>query len=153
MLKNLTKILRRAEDSLLVTLLCAMLGVAVYQIFARNFFSGGLVWGDTLVRITVFWVALVGAMVASRRDEHIRIDVVTRFLSPAAKLTASRVTSLFTSSLCFLFTWYSYKFVLFEYSDGVLAFGSVPAWLCESIMPVAMAVMGTRYLVHSISPP
>ena len=70
--------LRRIEDALLVVLLTSMIGVAVAQIFLRNFFDSGLYWGDAAVRVMVLWVAMVGAMLASRNDEHIRIDIAER---------------------------------------------------------------------------
>ena len=33
-----------------------------------------------LIRILVLWVGLVGAMVASREDDHIHIDLLERYL-------------------------------------------------------------------------
>ena len=74
--------LRRLEDGILVLLLMTMIGVAASQVILRNFFDAGLYWGDSLVRVTVLWVALVGAMVASRDDSHIRVDLLSRMVKP-----------------------------------------------------------------------
>ena len=73
--------LRKLEDALLVTLLLSMVGIATTQVLLRNLFDSGFYWGDSLVRVIVLWVALVGAMIASRNDSHIRIDLASRFLS------------------------------------------------------------------------
>ena len=35
-----------------------------------------------------------------------------------------------------LFTWGSGQFVYYEYVDNAIAFGDVPAWICEIIMPI-----------------
>ena len=70
---------------LLALLLTSMIGIAAFQVVLRNFFDSGLYWGDSAVRVMVLWVAMLGAMVASRKDEHIRIDLVARFASDFLK--------------------------------------------------------------------
>ncbi len=145
-------LLRRLEDAVLVTLLTGMIGVATAQVVLRNFFDSGLYWGDSAVRVLVLWVALVGAMVASREDEHIRIDIVGRYLSDAARKPVSRLVSLFTAAVLGVFAWYSAQFVWYEYQDETIAFGSVPAWMCEAVMPVAALLMAIRYLLHVVNP-
>lgn len=144
--------LRQLEDALLVLLLVVMIGVAVTQVLLRNLFDSGTYWGDSLVRITVLWVALVGAMVASRDDSHIRIDLASRFVSEGFKPWLARLTHGFTLVVLLFFTWGSYQFVNYEYLDGAIAYGDVPAWICEAIMPIGGAVMLFRYLVLLIKP-
>jgi TRAP-type C4-dicarboxylate transport system permease small subunit len=41
-------------------------------------------------------------------------------------------------------------FVHAEYYDGGRAFGQVPVWVCEAIMPLAFAVMALRYFMMSL---
>jgi TRAP-type C4-dicarboxylate transport system permease small subunit len=38
------------------------------------------------------------------------------------------------------------RFVLFEREDQAIAFASVPAWMCELIIPVAFGIMALRFL-------
>ena len=145
--------MRLIESAILVSVLTSMVLVATYQVIARNFFDTGLLWGDALVRVLVLWVALVGAMVASRNDEHIRMDVVSRFVSPRVERHLKRFASAFTCVVLAIFGWYSLQFVLIEYEDQFIAFASVPAWICESIMPVGAFVMCFRYFLHVFNPP
>jgi TRAP-type C4-dicarboxylate transport system permease small subunit len=149
---NALAFLRRLEDGILVSLLILMIGMAAGQVVLRNFFDSGLYWSDSLVRVAVLWVALVGAMVASRDDSHIRIDLVSRLVSPAYKHWVERLTRLFTFIVLFLFTWGSGNFVYYEYVDEAIAFGDVPAWMLEVIMPVGGGVMAVRYLLLAIKP-
>jgi TRAP-type C4-dicarboxylate transport system permease small subunit len=145
--------LRRVEDAILALLLGSMIVVAAVQVLLRNFFDSGLYWGDSMVRVAVLWVALVGAMVASRDDSHIRIDIAGRFLPERYKAYVSRVTHLFTAAILGLFAWASFEFVQYEYEDGAIAFASIPAWVCEAIMPIGSGIMALRYLLHVIKPP
>ncbi len=147
------KWIRVLEDAVLVALLGGMMSVAVYQVIARNFFDTGLYWGDALVRVLVLWVALFGAMVASRNDEHIRIDLASKLLPPRWQRPLQRITSLATAVLLALFAWASFEFVQYEYIDQTIAFASVPAWICEAVMPFGAAVMCVRYVIHVFKPP
>lgn len=153
MIERLTSALRIVESGILVALLATMIGVAAYQVVARNLFDTGLLWGDGLVRVLVLWLTLLGGMVASRNDEHIRMDLVARFLRAGWKRGVRRLTSAFTAGVCALFAYHSARFVWIDYQDGVLAFAAVPAWVCEAVMPVGAGVMAMRYLLHVIDPP
>ncbi len=91
-------------------------------------------------------------MVASRNDTHIRMDVISQFVDEAARKMLRRIGSVFTCVVCGLFAWYSYEFVVLDYRDEIIAFGRVPAWICEAIMPIGGAVMSFRYLLHVFRP-
>lgn len=147
------KLLRAIESGLLVVLLACMIGVAAWQVIARVFFEGGLPWGDAFVRVMVLWIAMLGAMVAARSDDHIRIDLLSKALPGTGKRGLQRVAALLTAVVLGIFAWYSFQFVKLEHEDGVIAFASVPAWICEAIMPLAAAVMCLRYVLHAVNPP
>lgn len=146
------KALHAIESGLLALLLSSMIGVAVVQVIMRNFFDSGLYWGDSAVRVMVLWVAMLGAMVASRTDEHIRIDLINHFLSARSKRHARRIINLFTLAILLIFTWSSATFVGYEYEDQTIAFGQVPTWWCEVIMPIGAGVMSIRYALQVIWP-
>ena len=115
--------LHRIEDSILVAILCLMIGLAALQIVLRNFLGAGIVWGDMLVRILVLWVGLVGAMVAARQNKHINIDLVARYLPRRFNLPVKAFVELFVAAVCTLAAFYSYVFVRTEFYDGGPAFG------------------------------
>ena len=150
MLRHLQRSLWRIESGLLALLLIALIGVAAYQVLARNFFSGGLLWGDALVRVLVFWITLVGAMVAARTDEHIRIDLIARLLPPCGARLAQRFARLFAAGVCGLLCYASFEFVQGEYANGEVGFGMVPAWLCQVVLPIGAGVMALRYGVAAV---
>ena len=143
---------QQVEDLLLALLLGSMIGIAACQVILRNFFDSGIYWGDSAVRVAVLWVAMVGAMVASRNDEHIRIDLVSHFVSAAVRPHMKRIVNLFTCLVLAIFAWSSLEFVQYEYEDQTIAFASVPAWICEAIMPFGAAVMALRYALQVVVP-
>ncbi len=149
-LQQLIRITYRVEDGLLIMLLAGMIGFAVAQIILRNIFGGGLTWADPLLRILVLWVGLMGAMVATRQDNQIVIDVLTRFLSPKLKQLTRVIVDLFTTIVCAVIAYYAYRFVISEHEDGTIAFAEAPAWIFELILPIAFAVLAWRYLIYAI---
>ena len=148
-LKKFHQLLLKTETGLLVSLLAMMITIAIIQIVMRNFMGAGLLWAESLLRITVLWLALLGAMVASRNDEHIAIDVFVNKLPEKLKQFVMRLTRVITAIICIVIAWYSFKFVIDEYQYGGIAFGYIPHWLCEAIIPVSLTVIAIRYLVSA----
>jgi len=144
------QLIRRLEDGLLVLLLALMILIAGGQIVLRNFFDSGLVWADPLLRILVLWLALLGAIVASRSDNHISIDMLSRYLGPLLQALSRLITGFFTALVCGLVSYYGVSFVHMDFEAGTRAFAQVPAWLLELIIPLGFALIALRYLLTSL---
>ncbi len=127
-----------------------MILMAVLQILLRNLLGIGIVWADILVRILVLWVGLVGAMVAGRKGDHIKIDLISKYIKSKLSWIVAAITDLFTAVVCAIVLFYSIKFVRFEYADGIVAFGRIPVWFCQVIIPFSFLVMSLRYFVKTI---
>ncbi len=149
-LERIRVVLHRVEDSILVAILTLMIGLVAIQILMRNLFGGGIIWGDMLVRVLVLWVGLVGAMVATRQNKHISIDLVARYLPQEFSLPVKAAVELFAAVVCALTAYYSFIFVYAEFYDGGTAFEQVPVWVCEAIMPLGFGVMALRFLMMSL---
>ena len=147
LIKKIRALLLRIEDGFLVVLLLGILSMAVVQIFLRNVFETGIIWGDILVRILVLWIGMTGAVVASRRGEHINVDIVTRLLPVAARPAVNAVVAFLTSAVCTVAAYHSIRFVAAEAVFGGTAFAGVPVWLCQMIIPVGFAMIAVRYLL------
>ena len=146
-LSKLHRFLLKTESLILVALLLSMILIAVVQILLRNFFGGGLLWADGYTRTCVLWVALIGAMIASRHHDHIAIEVLLQYLPRRKKGLAKRISYFLTSVVCFTAAWFSADFVLQEYRFGGKAFADIPAWISEAIIPFALAVIALRYCI------
>ncbi|HMU88932.1 MAG TPA: TRAP transporter small permease, partial [Agitococcus sp.] len=144
-LNMLLMVIHRLEDSILVGLLLTMIGLAVSQIVLRNLFDTGITWADSLLRVLVLWIALIGALVATRQQQHINIDLISRFLPVSAKRFVSAIVALFSAAVCAMLAYYCFDFVKMEYEAPSMAFANVPTWWCESIMPIGFALMAIRF--------
>ena len=149
-LNMLLTVIHRLEDSILVGLLLTMIGLAVSQIVLRNLFDTGITWADSLLRVLVLWIALIGALVATRQQQHINIDLISRFLPVSAKRFVSAIVALFSAAVCAMLAYYCFDFVKMEYEAPSMAFANVPTWWCESIMPIGFALMAIRFTCQSL---
>ena len=150
-LEPVLQAIHRAEDLIIALLLTATMGLALYQIILRNVMGSGIVWGDILTRLMVLWLGMAGAMAAARERKHISVDLVTRFLPPGWRQVSEGLVTLFAGGVCLVASYFCLQFVLSEYESGDLAFGQVPYWVCESILPLAFLVMAVRYLIQFLS--
>lgn len=147
----LNRFLARAEDLLLILLLAAMVALSGAQILLRNLWDAGFAWSDPLLRMAVLWLALAGAVAASRRRRHIRIDILSRLLPRSLRRAAHALTDLFTAGVCGLLAWHGARFVHLDRLDGIEALPGLPAWVVELAIPVGFTLIALRYLAHAFS--
>ncbi len=148
---RLLRVLAIVEDGLLVVLLAGLIVLAAAQIALRNFLDTSLLWADPAVRVMVLWVAMIGAVVATRFDKQISVDAVSRFLSGRWKAAGRVATDLFTSGVSLALAWHSARLLLEDRAGGTTIFASVPLWVCELVLPVAFGVIGLRYLAYAVA--
>lgn len=139
------------ENALLIVGVGGLVLIAAGQIVLRNVFSVGLVWADGALRMLVLWLALLGAVAASRDHKHIAIDVVDRLLAPTLRRGAAILRYLITSGVCAVLSWYSWAFVRDSREFGDTVLGDWPAWWFQIIMPVAFALIAYRYLLRALT--
>src|SRR6187551_1378461 len=98
--------LHRAEDALLAALLGALLLLAVAQIVLRAF-DHGLDWAEAVSRTGVLWLALLGALGATRTHKHIAIDVLPRLLPATAQRIVWTISQLAAAAIAATLAWFA----------------------------------------------
>ena len=149
MLERFERWARALENGLLVVLLTLLLLLSSAQILLRNVFSSGLPWGDEAVRLLVLWLALFGAIAASRDGRQIRIDVLSRVIPGRFVWIPDSIATAFTSAVCGVFAWHAWRFVQDSRAFGDQMLGDWPAWLLQLILPIGFGVMAYRYAVRT----
>ena len=135
---------------MLVSMLTAMMLVAVSQIVMREVFGTGLGWADELVRLMVLWLALVGSIAACRENRHIRIDALSHVLPDVAVDLIRVLVDVFAAVVCGIIAVQAWRYlqIEIEYEDTVLV--NTPAWIAHAIMPAAFALISYRFLVTAL---
>lgn len=147
-LASLVQLITWTENTLLIALLALMVFLAGAQIVSRNLLDLSLVGVDQLLRLLVLWVALLGAVAASRDGKHIRIDALARWLPPRGQAAADTLADLFTAGVCLVLAWQAGRFVAAEQASGEMALATLPAWMAQLILPAAFVLIALRYLLR-----
>lgn len=147
-LHRLLKLMHRTEDALVVLVLFSMIALAVLEVVLRNFFQLSLVWIEPILQNGVLWIALLGTMIGSRRDQQIRIDIASHYLPASVQRWLSVLLDLVTACICLMVAWYSADFVLTnQIEDGGMAFTGMPSWVLQIIIPIGFLNIGLRYFL------
>lgn len=139
-----------AEDALLVVLLTGLILLAAGQIVLRNFLGIGFIWTDEALRLLVLWLAVAGAVAASRKDKHISIAVLDRFLHGRLAAAKDVLIHAFTAGMCGVVAWQSFLFVRTSHEFGDLLLDGVPAWMLQAALPVGFGLICYRYALFTM---
>lgn len=142
------RLLTWTENLLLVGLLTLLVLLASSKIVFRHVVDFSALGADPLLRIMVLWIALLGAVAASREGKHMGVDVIARWLPGRAQSGVRALTDLFTFGVCLVLAWQAWRFVLSEHEKNDLAFARIPVWVTELILPVAFVLIALRYALR-----
>jgi TRAP-type C4-dicarboxylate transport system permease small subunit len=110
----------------------------------------GFNWGDGFLRQLVLWLAIMGAAVATRQDRLINVEIAGKFLPKKWGIGVRVLTDAFTAFICGLLAYTGFRLVLTEFNSGSKAFGNVPAWFMELVIPFGFAIITIRFIRYFI---
>ena len=152
-MQRLLRALHLAEDGLLALLVLALLGLSLTQIGLRIFFHSGLEWAEPVSRVGVLWLALLGALGATRTRRHIAIDALPKILPPLGRRIAWAISQFATAVLCGALSWYGYGMVALERTAPAPFVADIPSWWPMLVIPFGFALMALRFAVAAFALP
>lgn len=98
------RIADRAEDFLATAFFVALAAVVFLQFFTRYFLNAPLGWTEEVARYLLIVSAYFGCAVATRRDSHIKLELLGALLSPRAAAAVSRglIAAVFALACAYL---------------------------------------------------
>src|SRR6266850_2956422 len=131
--------------ALLVEIPAALLVVAEIVILfagvvARYGLHRPLIWSDELASILFLWLALLGAAVAFRRAEHMRMTAVVASAKPAMRAYLDLVATVAALAFLLLIAWPAYEYAYEESYITTPALQISNIWRAAAL-PVGIALM------------
>src|SRR5665811_2211454 len=128
--------------ALLVEIPAALLVVAEIVILfagvvARYGLHSPLIWSDELASILFLWLAMLGAAVAFRRSEHMRMTAVVASAKPAMRAYLDVVATSAALAFLLLIAWPAYEYAYEE------SFITTPALQIANVWRAAALPVGT----------
>jgi len=141
----------------------AALGTVVAAGLVRALVAGmpsGLPWSQQLALCAMLWVGFLGASIAARNRTHLALEVAQRIwparLRPAADWIARAAAcgfSLFLAALAVGFARFHYaEWTESDGAAGLFEGFPAPRFLVFGFLPLPLASMGLRFLVHGVEP-
>lgn len=109
-------------------------------VVARYVFDQPLVWSDELASLLFLWLAMLGAVIAFRRDEHMRMTALVHMLSGPRRAMLDTFATAASLAFLLLIVWPSYKYALEELSITTPALQITNAWRAAAL-PVGIVFM------------
>lgn len=81
-LARMSRRLDRFVDAVAVAILVCEVIVLLAGVVSRYVFHHSLIWTDELASILFLWLAMIGSVIAVRREEHMQLTVVVTRVSP-----------------------------------------------------------------------
>lgn len=153
MLQKAQQFLHRFETYLLATLLIALLLMSVAQIMLRVFFDTGLFWAEPVSRQGVLWLALLGALSATREKKHIAIDALPRFLPKKSQQLVWTVSQLAAAVVAGALAWYGWGMVQLEREAPGVFVADIPSWWPMCAFVAGFGLISLRFIFAAFGKP
>ena len=127
-------------ESIAAALVVAEIIVLFAGVVARYVFHAPLVWSDELASIMFLWLSMLGAVVALRRGEHMRMTALVNKVTPATRALLDTVAITASIAFLVLVIWPAYEYA-YEESFIVTAAMELNNAIRASAIPVGMALM------------
>lgn len=141
------------EDGLLALLLLGLLAVAVGQILLRVVADAGVSWAEPVSRLLVMWLAVLGALAATRERRHIAIDALPRLLPPRGRRAAWVVSQLTAAGICAVLAWLGADLIVLELEAPATLPGGLPSWVGMLVLPFGFGLMALRFVICAVLEP
>lgn len=127
-------------EALVAVLVLIEVVVLLAGVVARFVLHAPLLWSDELASVLFLWLAMLGAVVALRRGEHMRMTAVVGKLRPEGRALAEAVAT--SASLLFLVViiWPSWEHAVEEAVITTPALAISNAWRVAAL-PVGVVLM------------
>ena len=145
MIEKFEQSLVKVESLIAALSLFLLLAFSLFQIFTRNVFNFGYAEIEIINRNLLVICGAMGAVIATSKLRHIKIDALTVFINEQQILMLRCPLALFSAATCLLMSYYAGIFVMDEWEYA-------PAnerWALPFtfIYPFAFGLLGLHFLL------
>jgi tripartite ATP-independent transporter DctM subunit len=127
-------------EILAATLVALEIAILFGGVVTRYAFNHPLVWSDELASILFLWLAMLGAVIAFRRDEHMRMTAAVGSLPAPTRATFDLFATCSALAFLLLIAWPAYEYAQEETFITTPALGLNNAWRAAAL-PSGIALM------------
>ncbi len=137
----------KIETFLLVFMVLSICMLALMQVILRNFFSFGLLWIDNIIRLSVLWMGIIGASIATSYEKHLSIDIFSRYIPYPYNKYLKSFIDIIAIAVCVILFYASIGYVNMEREAQELIQGTnIPLWIGIIIFPLGMGLITLKFI-------
>jgi tripartite ATP-independent transporter DctM subunit len=147
-------VLGRFVEGVAAVLVLAEIVVLLTGVIARFVLHAPLVWTDEFASILFLWLAMLGAVIALRRGEHMRMTALVGRLAPGRRAVVEAVALAASLAFLAMVAWPSWEYAADEAAITTPALSISNAWRAAAL-PVGlllMAALGVVRLLRESTP-
>jgi tripartite ATP-independent transporter DctM subunit len=129
----LETVLGAVVEILAATLVAAEIVILFSGVVARYVLNHPLIWSDELASILFLWLAMLGAVIAFRRDEHMRMTAAVGSLPAPTRATFDLFATCAALAFLLLIAWPAYEYAQEETFITTPALGLNNAWRAAAL--------------------
>ncbi len=133
-------VLGAAVEIVAATLVAAEIIILFSGVVARYVLNHPLIWSDELASILFLWLAMLGAVIAFRRDEHMRMTAAVGRLPSQTRATFDLFATCAALAFLLLIAWPAYQYAQEETFITTPALSLNNAWRAAAL-PSGIALM------------
>jgi len=130
----------RSVEATVAALIVIEVAILFAGVFARYVLRSPLVWSDELASILFLWLAMLGAVVAFRRSEHMRMTTFVTLAQPVARSFLQQAALAIAFLFLLLLAWPSIEYAREESFITTPALEIQNSWRAAAL-PVGIGLM------------
>ncbi len=139
-----TRVLRRAEESVLVAALLAAMLLPLVDAVGRPLGGFHVPGGAPYLQQLTLWLAFLGGLLATSAGQHLTLSTAELFGEGRWRRGAAVVAGSVAAAVAAVLAYGAWQVVLADREQGRVLPGGVPEWLSECVMPLALALIALR---------
>lgn len=143
--------MNKVEDAVLGVGFIILIAVTFLQVVMRTVFNNSLTWSEEFVRYLYIWLCWIGVSLAERRNEHIRLTILTDTFPKKAQEWVDILVSVI---LVVISGWLIYQGVLLgihlKAAGAISTALKLPMYLVYISMPTGCLLFAIRVAVKLV---
>lgn len=127
----------------LSALLLAMVALICLNVVLRYIFGASVLWADEALVFAMVGMVFLASIGVSRRDQHLRMTLITQSLPHTAKRVIAGLEHLATAGVCLFTAWYALRSTVLLQGRGTVSnMAEIPLWLAHGTVLIGLVGMG-----------
>lgn len=134
---------------ILIGLVYTLISVGFIQVILRKFANSSIPDADLVLTMLVYYIALFGACLATFRDKHITIEIVSNFVSKKANEILGLCSNIFAAVIVWILFGASREYIELQEGSIDMFMSLIPTHYVEAIIIPCFGLMFFGFVLNA----